>query len=87
VSREVSVAFRVARPIGVLPDDLPAQLVSYPKAFDGSEPRDPCRPEFVLRGARSSPISRDVALNLSRDHPIYCTPVTARGAGCMGQHH
>lgn len=81
MGREIIVAFLVSRPIGVLTDDLSAQLVRDSKPFDWPQPCDPRRPKRVLRFTRSGPIARHVALNLSRDHRIYSSPCHSRRRG------
>ena len=74
MGREIIVALHVTRPFGVLTNDLVPQLVRDSKACDRSQPRDPRRPVRVFRFARTSPIARDVALNISRDHSIHSNP-------------
>ena len=80
MGREIIVALLVTRPFGVLANDLAPKLVRDSKAFDRSQPRDPRRPERVLRSARGSPITRDVTLNLPRNHSAYSSSCAARVA-------
>ena len=71
MGREIIVTLLVIRPTGVQANDLAPQLVRDPQAFDRPQSRDPRRPERVFRFARGSPIPRDVASDLPRNHSLY----------------